>query len=339
MNNLWDNENYINRIDIDKDIVEKNASEYDIYVNNLNFSYTRSDYTKKQVLFNASLEIKQGSRCLLIGPNGASKSTILRIIAGRHLISAEDSHVYCLGKQSFYQTEGISGISFIGDSWTKTVPFAGRGIPYQADIFVKDFNKSLQEQFPERKKKLYEVLEIDEYWRMNEVSDGQRRRVQIMLGLLRPFKILLCDEITVDLDVLARRRFLDFLREESIENNSTIIYATHIFDGLGSSRWATDIIFIDQTILNVVKYDEAIEIVKKHTKVSNESALYTLICNFLLSRFEKREKKRKLIKNDDKNIENTNKHIKIDTINQKSHPFADRYDNGFGSGRMNAYLR
>ena len=63
-------------------------------------------------------------------------------------------------------------------------------------------------------------------WRMHEVSDGQRRRVQIMLGLLRPFKashaaslprrcrasltrldlrhfkVLWINEITVDLDVL-----------------------------------------------------------------------------------------------------------------------------------------
>lgn len=36
------------------------------------------------------------------------------------------------------------------------------------------------------------------------MSDGQRRRVQICVGLLRPFKVLLLDEITVDLDVLGR---------------------------------------------------------------------------------------------------------------------------------------
>jgi hypothetical protein len=39
-----------------------------------------------------------------------------------------------------------------------------------------------------------------------QVSDGQRRRVQICVGLLRPFKVLLLDEITVDLDVLGRWR-------------------------------------------------------------------------------------------------------------------------------------
>ena len=42
-----------------------------------------------------------------------------------------------------------------------------------------------------------------------------QRRVQICLGLLRPYQILLCDEITVDLDVVARVDRLDFFRAET----------------------------------------------------------------------------------------------------------------------------
>ena len=34
-----------------------------------------------------------------------------------------------------------------------------------------------------------QVLDIDPQWRMHQVSDGQRRRVQICVGLLRPFKV------------------------------------------------------------------------------------------------------------------------------------------------------
>jgi CCR4-NOT complex subunit CAF16 len=39
--------------------------------------------------------------------------------------------------------------------------------------------------------------------------------VQICLGLLRPYQILLCDEITVDLDVVARVDLLNFFRAET----------------------------------------------------------------------------------------------------------------------------
>jgi len=77
---------------------------------------------------------------------------------------------------------------------------------------------------------------------MNAVSDGQRRRVQCMLGLLRPFEVLLLDEITTDLDVVTRGDLLNFLREETISRGVTVVYTTHIFDGL--SGWATDIVYL-----------------------------------------------------------------------------------------------
>ena len=44
-----------------------------------------------------------------------------------------------------------------------------------------------------------------------------QRRVQICLGLLRPYRVLLCDEITVDLDVCARVDLLAFFRREPEE--------------------------------------------------------------------------------------------------------------------------
>jgi ABC-type uncharacterized transport system ATPase subunit len=40
-----------------------------------------------------------------------------------------------------------------------------------------------------RKQRLMAVLDVDPEWRMHQVSDGQRRRVQICVGLLRPFKV------------------------------------------------------------------------------------------------------------------------------------------------------
>jgi len=57
-----------------------------------------------------------------------------------------------------------------------------------------------------------QVLDVDLEWRMHKVSDGQRRRVQICMGLLRPFKVLLLDEITVDLDVVGRGGFDELLK-------------------------------------------------------------------------------------------------------------------------------
>lgn len=41
----------------------------------------------------------------------------------------------------------------------------------------------------QRRDKLIRLLDIDLDWRLNKVSDGQRRRIQICLGLLKPYKV------------------------------------------------------------------------------------------------------------------------------------------------------
>lgn len=96
---------------------------------------------------------------------------------------------------------------------------------------------------PVRRAKLISLLDIDLEWRLNRVSDGQRRRVQIAMGLLKPYQVLLLDEITVDMDVVGRLDLLQFFKEECAQRGATIIYATHIFDGLES--WPTHIAYVE----------------------------------------------------------------------------------------------
>ena len=91
-----------------------------------------------------------------------------------------------------------------------------------------------------RRDELVRILDIDLAWRMHAVSDGERRRVQLAMGLLRPWRILLLDEITVDLDLLSRSNFLDFLKRETEQRPCTIVYATHILDNLAD--WPTHLV-------------------------------------------------------------------------------------------------
>lgn len=94
--------------------------------------------------------------------------------------------------------------------------------------------------YPERKDELVEILDIDLRWRMHAVSDGERRRVQLAMGLIRPWRILLLDEITVDLDLLSRSNFLAFLKRETEIRPCTIVYATHILDNL--AQWPSHLV-------------------------------------------------------------------------------------------------
>ena len=64
------------------------------------------------------------------------------------------------------------------------------------------------------------------------------------------FQVLLLDEITVDLDVLARANLLKYLSKECEQRGATIIYATHIFDGL--EDWPTHIVSL--SLFSTVKF-------------------------------------------------------------------------------------
>lgn len=64
-------------------------------------------------------------------------------------------------------------------------------------------------------------MDVNVNWHMHQVSDGQRRRVQIVLGLLMPWEVLLLDEVTVDLDVVVRANLLAFLKKETETRGAT----------------------------------------------------------------------------------------------------------------------
>uniref|UniRef100_A0A0D9VTD0 ABC transporter domain-containing protein n=1 Tax=Leersia perrieri TaxID=77586 RepID=A0A0D9VTD0_9ORYZ len=172
-----------------------------------------------------------GQRCLLLGSNGAGKTTILKILGGKHMV--DPSMVRVLGRSAFHDTALTSSgdLCYLGGEWRRDVAFAGYQVNIQMDISAEKMIFGVAG-----------ILDIDLSWRMHKASDGQRRRVQICMGLLKPFKVLLLDEITVDLDVLARANLLTYLKKECKERGATIIYATHIFDGLDD--WPTHIVYI-----------------------------------------------------------------------------------------------
>ncbi|CEQ40024.1 SPOSA6832_01604 [Sporobolomyces salmonicolor] len=200
-----------------------------IEVNNLEFAYPQLNAAPRPVLDHVDLNLPRGSRCILVGANGAGKSTLLQILAGKRLTR---SGAKVLGEDVFFNTP--KAVTYLGTEWA-TNPVV------RSDLVVSDFlyalvsrsffNTAATEDLSrvssrdsvggyrhkERRDRLLDILDVDLNWHMHEVSDGERRRVQI---------------VTVDLDVLVRSRLLSFLIAETATRNATILYATHIFDGL-----------------------------------------------------------------------------------------------------------
>jgi len=208
-----------------------------VEVKNLTYAYPGH----AAVLRDWSLELRPGSRCLLSGANGAGKTTVLHVIAGKTMVGEDEVRV--LGRPPFHDIKLTCDgeLSYLGAQWRRNIGSAGADVPLQGDISARKMIFGVPNVDPERRDRLIKLLDIDLDWSLKALSDGQRRRVQICLGLLKPYKVLLCDEITVDLDILGRLDLLKFFKEECETRGATIVYATHIFDGMAD--WMTHLAF------------------------------------------------------------------------------------------------
>jgi CCR4-NOT complex subunit CAF16 len=236
-----------------------------IAVHDLEFSYPGLDGRPipglPPLISGMGLSLPKGSRALLLGANGAGKTTLLRILAGKHMVSP--GSVQILGRPPFHDTAlTTSGdLAYVGGSWARDVAFAGAAVPLTGDFPARRLLDSVPGADPARRDRLLKVLDIDPEWRMHRVSDGQRRRVQVAAGLMRPFKVLLLDEVTVDLDVLGRASLMDFLAEECRERGCCVVYATHIFDGL--EGWPSHVLYAARGKLAFAKRAEEVDALKK----------------------------------------------------------------------------
>ncbi|EJT52066.1 ATP-dependent transporter [Trichosporon asahii var. asahii CBS 2479] len=188
---------------------ETNGSpELAIDCNNLTFAFKEG---QEPVLDGITIQLPPGSRALLCGANGAGKSTLLRILAGKRLTKTRNCKILCQ-----------DGVVYLGTEWSSN-PVV------RSDIVVSHFLDSVGGwRHAERRDRLLEILDVDLDWHMHQISDGERRRVQLCMGLMGEWDVLLLDEVTVDLDVLVRADLIDFLVQESET------HATHIFDGLSA---------------------------------------------------------------------------------------------------------
>lgn len=214
-------------------------------------------------LIDVNCSFSSGSRVLVVGGNGAGKSTLLSIMGGKKMVPKDQCKI--LGKPVFHDSTLNLQRMYCGDWW-------------RTDFF---FNITVAELIGEkclnspRVQELIDIMQINVSWRINSISDGQRRRCQLLECLAEEKQVYILDEITTDLDLYAREGLLRFLRRESEEKGATIFYATHIFDHL--AEWATHLLFFSKgKVDKCCTFEELVEY-KKLVEQSIRCPLYTLM--------------------------------------------------------------
>ncbi|ODV95412.1 hypothetical protein PACTADRAFT_42173 [Pachysolen tannophilus NRRL Y-2460] len=271
------------------------VTEYAVSTENLSYLFPN----KKVGLANITLAVPKHSRVLIVGPNGAGKSTLLKILAGQKLIKSGKILINGVDPFAFNKPAPASANStgaprqmgittYLGTEWANN-EITKRDVP--VTVLIGSIGGDL---LPERRDLLIDLLDIDISWRMNQISDGERRRVQLAMGLLKPWNLLLLDEVTVDLDVLVRNRLLSFLAKETETRDATVIYATHIFDGLGGNfgdkykSWPTSIVHLsggkklqDFSIDQIEYVNESESNDEKIIKIAKVNSLHPLALKWL----------------------------------------------------------
>nr|POF14012.1 putative abc transporter atp-binding protein c20g4.01 [Quercus suber] len=208
--------------------------------------------------------------------NGAGKTTLLRLLSGKRMAPAATVNVG--GADPF--TTGLEGVTYLGLEWVLN-PIV------RSDIGVPELLRSVGgDHYPARRDELVDILDVDLAWHLHAVSDGERRRVQLCMGLLRPWTVLLLDEITVDLDLLSRHNFLQFLKRETETRTCTIVYATHIMDNL--AQWPTYLVHM--SLGRVKKWGpiQDFELVRNDGGEEGNSRLGQLVLTWLKQDLEER---------------------------------------------------
>ena len=208
-----------------------------VTIKNLNFRY---DTGAPLNINGLDCVIPANSKVILVGANGAGKSTLLRILTGVIYLGLESDEFDIAGTATPH--DQAHGVAYLGGVWKRRrTGFEGIE-PYSMDIAARDMMKKWQDENLERRDELVRVLGINLDWRMHECSDGQRKKVRIMLKLLRPFKLCVIDEFAADLDIFSRARFFEYLSKECELRGAAVVYATHIFDQ--ADKWATHVAFM-----------------------------------------------------------------------------------------------
>ena len=213
-----------------------------VTIKNLNFSYDKG----KPNITGLDCVIHANSKVILVGANGAGKSTLLRILCGSIFMGLKYDEFDINGSHT--PNDQSNGVVYLGGVWKRRRTGFEGICPYTMDIAARDMMSKWQEEYQDRRDELVRVMGINLDWRMHECSDGQRKKVRIMIKLLRPFRLCVIDEFLEDLDIFTRKRFLNYLSEQCSKFGAVVIYATHIFDQ--TDNWASHIAFmkLDKTL-------------------------------------------------------------------------------------------
>jgi len=195
------------------------VTDYAIQVTGL-----RKSYEGRPAVDGVDLDVRRGEIFSLLGPNGAGKTTTVEILEG-------------------YRRRDAGEVRVLGDdpaagsaAWKSRIGIVLQRVDdlsQSSELTVREWLGATAAYYPDPRP-VDETIELvgltgKRYARASSLSGGQRRRLDVALGIVGRPELLFLDEPTTGFDPEARRQFWGLI-EDLTEQGSTILLTTHYLD-------------------------------------------------------------------------------------------------------------
>src|SRR5690242_3791861 len=187
-------------------------------------------YGSTDVLTGVTFSAHAGEVLALLGPNGAGKTTTIEILEGFRMRSA--GHVRVLGVDPAHGDERWrSRLGVVLQSWRDHGKWRVRELLAHQGSYYSPYST-------DRIRRPWDVDELIDavgltthaHKRVARLSGGQRRRLDVAIGIVGRPELLFLDEPTAGFDPAARREFHDLVHRLSDDQDTTILLTTHDLD-------------------------------------------------------------------------------------------------------------
>lgn len=181
-------------------------------------------YPNKLAVAGIDLEVRTGEIFALLGPNGAGKTTTVEILEGYR--DRDGGEVSVLG-------EDPQNLGKKSSLWRNRIGIVLQSTKDAEDLTVEEVVKHFSHYYSNSRDPIQVIEEVGltekSGSRINTLSGGQRRRLDVALGIIGNPEILFLDEPTTGFDPEARRQFWELIRKLKNEG-TTILLTTHYLD-------------------------------------------------------------------------------------------------------------
>ena len=190
----------------------------------INCQLVSKSYGKVKALEHISFDVQPGELFGIIGPDGAGKTTLFRILTT--LILADTGTVRVDGMDVVKDFKAIR--NEVGYMPGRFSLYQDLTVEENLDVFAKVFRTSIEENY-HLIEDIYKQIEPFKKRRAGKLSGGMKQKLALCCALIHKPKVLFLDEPTTGVDPVSRKEFWDMLKRLNAQN-ITILVSTPYMD-------------------------------------------------------------------------------------------------------------